>query len=198
MYTIYLIICYPVYLSFFRLLNLSGLGRLGVCHDYQRSTPWSVVYWLCLVVTELTNPIHSEMEKVVLWKIWWVHVQVTIDTVLVWGKTTDKPMFNRCGGRQSMNLSSMFNRCWLYEKSFLGSPTCEPLWTYGIYTCMFQCIFVSQGSTTFIKKTKTRFNNQSCDNSFSFSCHRIPSDPRARLVNPLVCSDHIIFLVMIF
>ena len=108
---------------------------LGGCHDYQRST-WSVVLLTVLAVTKLTNPRHTfqngkswTRKNLVgpcsghdrhchpLWKgNRWTYVQP------MWGKTTDEPMFNRC---------------WLYDKLFLGSPTCEPLLTYDVYTCMF-------------------------------------------------------------
>ena len=107
---------------------------------------------LCDTHTHRTLETHNRARLVVGWgkDDWRTYVQP------IRGKATDE---------------AMLNRWWLYQKSVMGSPTCEPLFTYGINTC----IFVSQGSTTFVKKIEDQVevqqtlshNNQ--DNSFSFS-----------------------------
>jgi len=92
------------------------------------------------------------------------------------GKATDEPMLNR----------------WrLYQKSVMGSPTCEPLLTYGIYA-----VSLCQISTTFIKKSKTklRFNKlyqTTIKTNTSLSPFRSPPIPRLSLVNsPQVCETN--------
>ncbi len=63
-------------------------------------------------------------------------------------KTTTEPT--------STDLDCIKNRLW-----GVHCPVCEPLFTYGIYTC----ILVFQGSRRFMKKTQTKFNIQTLSNN---------------------------------
>ena len=77
----------------------------------------------------------------------------------------------------------------------MGLQPIEPILTYGIYTCTR--VFVSQGSTTFMKKTKTKlgstkFIKKNLTNSFSFSLPRVRHPPPPQSVIPRVYYESLI------